>query len=56
MVSKPGKQTVADYVCFSNGIKIKEEDNLELNPKFVPQHLIEEKIRMEFQGKDQHEI
>ena len=32
MVSKPGKQTITHYVCFSNGIKIKEEDEYELNP------------------------
>jgi len=36
MVSKPGKASVNHYVCFSNGIKIKEEDFSELNPKFVP--------------------
>ena len=32
MVSKPGKQTISHFVCFSNGIKIKEENDYELNP------------------------
>ena len=25
MVSRPGKQTIAEYLCFSNGAKPKEE-------------------------------
>ena len=52
MVSKPGKQTIANYVCFSNGVKLKDEDEFELDPAHVPMHIIEEKLRMELKGYD----
>ena len=56
MLSKPGKATSADFVCFSNGVKMKEEDEFELDPSVIPMHIIEEKLRLELKGHDESYI
>jgi hypothetical protein len=52
MVSKPGKQTISNYVCFSNGVKLKVEDEFELDPNHVPADVLETKLKMEMKGMD----
>ena len=52
MVSKPGKATISNYVCFSNGVKLKEEDEFELDPNHVPVDVLENKLKMEMKGMD----
>ena len=37
MVSRPGKMTIATFLCFSNGIKMKKpEQEDDLDPTKVP--------------------
>ena len=56
MLSKPGKNTSCNFVCFSNGVKMKSVDEYELDPSVVPMHIIEEKLRMELRGQDESYI
>ena len=48
MVSRPGKQTIAEYLCFSNGVKRKEyvpTDPMDFNNRPVEE--IKERLRVE---------
>lgn len=41
MVSRPGKMTIATFLCFSNGIKMKKpEVEDDLDPTKVPSELL----------------
>ena len=56
MLSKPGKASSNNFVCFSNGVKMKVEDEFELDPNVIPMHVIEEKLRLELNGHDESYI
>ena len=48
MVSRPGKQTIAEYLCFSNGVKRKEyvpTDPMDFNNRPVEE--IKERLKVE---------
>ena len=40
MVSRPGKQTIATFLCFSNGVKVKEPEEIDdLDPTKVDKNI-----------------
>ena len=57
MVSRPGKMTIATFLCFSNGIKMKKpEVEDDLDPTKVPSELLQAKIKAEIRGMDSSKI
>ena len=45
MLSKDGKQTISNYICFSNGIKMKDKPKFDFNASRIPLNEIEKKVR-----------
>ena len=46
MVSRPGKQTIASYLCFSNGVKYRPEIEIdELDPTKNHPHQMKEALK-----------
>ena len=55
MVSRPGKQTIAEYLCFSNGAKPKDEDAANLYDLSKMQvNDIKDRLKMEMNMHDKH--
>ena len=53
MVSRPGKMTIATFLCFSNGIKMKKpEVQDDLDPTKVPSDVLKAKLKAEIAGID----
>ena len=57
MVSRPGKMTIATFLCFSNGIKMKKpEQEDDLDPTRVPSDQLKAILKAEIQGIDSKRI
>ena len=53
MMSKDGKSSIAHFVCFSNGIRIKEKPEYDFNTTRIPLNQIEKKVRDDLPGMDE---
>ena len=57
MVSRPGKMTIATFLCFLNGIKMKKpEQEDDLDPTKVPSEQLKAILKAEIQGIDSKRI
>ena len=53
MVSRPGKQTIATFLCFSNGVKQKPPEEIDdMDPNKVDKEVIKAKLKRELGGID----
>lgn len=50
MISRPGKATIAQYICYSNGLPPKAEFPNGYDEKQVPIEILHEKLKTELRG------
>jgi hypothetical protein len=50
MISRPGKATIAQYICYSNGLPPKKEFPNGYDESKLPIEILHEKLKTELRG------